>query len=223
MRWFWLVLAVVALILIPFFLFEAYFTALGERVARGEVPTTAAVAIISALLALDVLLPVPSSLVSAAAGVLLGFWGGALVVWAGMTVSCVLAYLIGARSSSLARRIVGDGGLLRARELSDRYGDLAIVLCRPVPVVAEASVLFAGVMHVPAARFLRVCALANVGVAAVYAAIGAWAMSVDSFLLAFLGAMAAPGLAWVAARMFLPRAKEAPRAGDGPSEASGNR
>jgi uncharacterized membrane protein YdjX (TVP38/TMEM64 family) len=220
MRWLWLTLAVVALILIPFFLFESYFTALGERIARGEVPFTAAVATIGVLLALDVLLPVPSSIVSAAAGVLLGFWVGTLVVWVGMTVSCFLAYLIGARSSSLARRIVGDGGLQRARELSDRYGDLAIVLCRPVPVVAEASVLFAGVMHVPAARFLRVCALANVGVAAVYAAIGAWAMSVDSFLLAFLGAMAAPGLAWVAARLFLPRTGPAARVDGGTPEAS---
>jgi len=222
MRWFWLLLAVVALILIPFFLFESYFTALGERIARGEVQTSAAVAIISALLALDVLLPVPSSIVSAAAGVLLGFWGGTLVVWAGMTISCFLAYLIGARSSALAQRIVGQGGLLRARELSARYGDLAIVLCRPVPVIAEASVIFAGVMHVPVTRFLRVCALANVGVAAVYAAIGAWAMSIDSFMVAFLGAMAAPGLAWVVARLFLPKPSDTPRAGDA-SEVSENR
>ena len=115
MRWFWLILAVVALTLIPFFLFESYFTALGERVARGEVQTTAAVAIISALLALDVLLPVPSSIVSAAAGVMLGFWMGTLVVWAGMTVSCFLAYLIDARSSRLARPCPAGSHCLRSR------------------------------------------------------------------------------------------------------------
>jgi len=205
MRWLWLTLAVVALILVPFFLFESYFTALGERAASGQIPVVWAVTIIGGLLALDVLLPVPSSVVSAAAGVLLGFWAGAFVIWVGMTVSCLVAYVIGAKSSNLARRIVGDDGLARAREIATRYGDLAIVLCRPVPVVAEASVIFAGVMHVPATRFLLVCALANLGVAIGYAAIGAYAMSVDSFLLAFLGALAMPGVAWLVARLFLPR------------------
>jgi uncharacterized membrane protein YdjX (TVP38/TMEM64 family) len=208
MRWLWLTLAVVAVILIPFFLFESYFTALGERIVRGEVPLAAAVAIIGALLALDVVLPVPSSIVSAAAGVLLGFWSGTLVVWVGMTMSCFVAYLIGARSATLARRIVGEDGLVRAREIATRYGDLAIVLCRPVPVIAEASVIFAGVMHVPPARFLLVCALANLGVAAGYAAIGAYSMSVDSFLLAFIGALALPALAWLIGRIFLPRPDE---------------
>lgn len=205
MRWLWLTLAVVALILVPFFLFESYFTALGERVASGDVPVVWAVTIIGGLLALDVVLPVPSSLVSAAAGVLLGFWGGTIVIWTGMTVSCVLAYAIGARSSRLAQRLVGDEGLTRAQDLAARFGDLAIVICRPVPVVAEASVIFAGVMRLPAARFLGVCALANLGVAIGYAAIGAYSMSVNSFLLAFLGAMALPGFAWLAGRRWLSR------------------
>jgi uncharacterized membrane protein YdjX (TVP38/TMEM64 family) len=207
MRWFWLVLAVVALILVPFFLFESYFEALGERIAGGEIPTAWAVAITGGLLAFDVVLPVPSSIVSAAAGVLLGFWLGTLVIWAGMTVSCLIAYVIGARSSRLARRIVGEDGLVRARALAAQYGDLAIVLCRPVPVVAEASVIFAGVMHVPATRFLAVCAAANLGIAMGYAAIGAYSMRVDSFLLAFLGAMALPAVAWLAGRRWLSKDK----------------
>lgn len=205
MRWLWLTLAVVVLILIPFFLFEGYFTRLAERVVSGDVPVPWAVATIGTLVALDVLLPVPSSLVSAAAGVLLGFGSGTAVVWAGMTLSCAIGYAIGARSSRLARRLVGEDGLLRARDVAARYGDLAIVLCRPVPVIAEASVIFAGVTRTPPARFMLVCALANLGVAAGYAAVGAYSMSVDSFLLAFAGAMAIPGLAWLVARAFLPK------------------
>ncbi len=204
MRWFWLFLAVVALILIPFFLFERHFTDLASRAMSGEISTPAAVAIIGGLLGFDALLPVPSSLVSAAAGVLLGFWPGTFVVWAGMTVSCAIAYAIGARSVTLTRRIVGDDGLERARRIASRYGDLAVVLCRPVPVLAEASVIFAGVVRVPPMRFLGVCALANLGVAAGYAAIGAFSMRMDSFLMAFGGAMALPALAWLASRFLLP-------------------
>jgi uncharacterized membrane protein YdjX (TVP38/TMEM64 family) len=206
MRWLWLLLGVVTLILVPFVLFEDDFAALADHAASGTVSVPWAVTIISGLLALDVLLPVPSSIVSAAAGVLLGFWLGALVIWAGMTVSCLVAYVIGARAAGLTKRIVGEDGLRRARAIAARYGDFAIVLCRAVPVVAEASVIFAGVMHAPVGRFLAVCALANLGIALGYAAIGAYSMSVDSFLLAFLGALAIPVVAWIVARPFLPRA-----------------
>ena len=203
MRWLWLSLAVVALILIPFFLFESYFTALAERAASGDISRPAAIATIGGLLAFDVVLPVPSSIVSAAAGVVLGFWRGAAVVWGGMMVSCAMAYLIGARSARLARRLVGDDGMARAASTAARYGTFAIVLCRPVPVLAEASVIFAGVIRVPLGHFLVMCALSNLGVALGYAAIGAFSMRVDSFLAAFVGALALPALAWLVARPWL--------------------
>lgn len=205
MKWLWLTLALIALILVPFFLFEEYFTGLAERVTSGQVSTPLAVSVIGGLLALDVLLPVPSSIVSAAAGVLLGFWLGAAVVWIAMMISCVLAYAIGARSSRLARRIVGDESLQRAGDVAARYGAAAIAICRPVPVLAEASVIAAGLTRVPLRRFLAVCAWSNVGVAVVYAAIGAFAMSVNSFLLAFLGAMLVPAVAWGASRIWTTR------------------
>lgn len=205
MRWLWLTLAVVAIILVPFFLFEDYFTGLAARAASGDVSKPAAVAVIGGLLALDVLLPVPSSVVSAAAGVLLGFLGGAAVVWTGMMVSCVIAYAIGSRSLRLTRRIVGDDSLKRAGEVAARYGTFAIALCRPVPVLAETSVIFAGVTRVPVGRFLTVCAWSNLGVAVGYAAIGAFSMTVNSFLIAFLGAMLLPAFAWLVARMWIKR------------------
>jgi uncharacterized membrane protein YdjX (TVP38/TMEM64 family) len=99
MRWLWLLLGVVTLIPVPFVLFEDDFAALADHAASGTGSVPWAVTIISGLLALDVLLPVPSSIVSAAAGVLLGFWLGALVIWAGMSVSCLVAYVIGARAA----------------------------------------------------------------------------------------------------------------------------
>jgi len=205
MRWLWLTLAVLALILVPFFLFESYFTTLAERAASGQVRVPIAVGIIGSLLALDVLLPVPSSIVSAAAGVLLGFWLGATVIWASMTLSCVIAYAIGARSVGLTRRIVGETGLERASRLATRYGSMAIVLCRPVPVLAEASVIFAGVVRMQKPRFLVVSALANLGIAVAYAAIGAYSMRLDSFLAAFGGALLLPAVAWIITRPFVGR------------------
>lgn len=203
MRWTLLAVLVLALILVPFFLFEDWFNQLAARFASGEGSTWYAAAGIGALLASDVVLPIPSSIVSAAAGVLLGFAGGTAVVWTGMTLSCLIGYWIGARSSGAARRFVGERGLARAATLAERYGNFAIVLCRPIPVLAEASTVFAGLIHAPRPRFFWACALANLGVAMAYAAVGAFSMRVESFLLAFAGALLLPALGFLAAKVWL--------------------
>ena len=204
MRWALLWIILIALVLTPFFLFEAEFNALAERIARGEASSGLAAVIIGALLALDVFLPVPSSIVSTAAGVLLGMWRGAAVVWIGMMAGCLIGYFVGVKSSPLARRLVGPDGLARAATVADRHGVWAVVLCRPIPVLAEATVVFAGLVRAPLGRFVWLTALSNLGIAAGYAAIGAFSMRLDSFLLAFIGAIAVPGLALVIAR-WLPR------------------
>jgi uncharacterized membrane protein YdjX (TVP38/TMEM64 family) len=200
MRWALLWTALIALVLVPFFLFEDEFNALAGRIATGEVSSSLAALAIGALLALDVFLPVPSSIVSTAAGVLLGLWPGASVVWVGMTAGSLVGYFVGVRSAPLAQRLVGTAGLARAAALADRYGTWAVVLCRPVPVLAEATVVFAGLVRAPLRRFLWLTAGSNLGIAVGYAAIGAFSMRLDSFLIAFVGAVAVPGVALIAAR-----------------------
>ena len=63
--------------------------------------------------------------------------------------------------------------------------------------------IFAGIVRRPFSRFLSLTTWSNAGIALGYAAIGAYSMRVDSFLLAFLGAMIVPGLAMLAGRMWL--------------------
>ena len=203
MRWVVISVSLLALILVPFVLFEDQFNALAGRVVSGDVSPWYSATAIALLLAADVFLPVPSSILAAASGVVLGFVWGAATVWLGMTAACLLGYAFGARAASSARRFVGEAGMTRASNLAERYGDYALVLCRPVPVLAEASVIFAGIVRQPFRRFLSLTAWSNAGVALGYAAIGAYSMSVDSFLLAFLGAIAVPGLAMLAGRLWL--------------------
>lgn len=204
MRWALLWILLLAVVLVPFVLFEDQFNTLADRISSGEASTSLAALAIGGLLALDVFLPVPSSIVSTAAGVLMGLWAGASVVWVGMTAGSMIGYFVGVRSAPLARRLVGPQGLARAADLAERYGAWAVVVCRPIPVLAEATVVFAGLVRAPLRRFLFVTAASNLGIAVGYAAIGAYSMRLDSFLLAFAGAVAVPGLAMLAAR-WLPR------------------
>lgn len=194
MRWALLWLILIGLVLLPFLLFEEQFNAFAEHVTRSESSQWLVAAAVFGLLALDVFLPVPSSIVSTAAGVFLGFLAGAAVVWAGMMAGCALGYVVGSRGSGAARRLVGSDGIERASALVRRYGELTIVLCRPVPVLAEASVVFAGLVHAPFGRFLRLTAVSNLGIALGYSAFGAYSLRVDSFLAAFIGALLLPGV-----------------------------
>jgi uncharacterized membrane protein YdjX (TVP38/TMEM64 family) len=209
LRWAILWTILIAIVIVPFLVFEKQFEQLSTWLAQGNASGWATAAAILALLALDVFLPVPSSIVSTGAGALLGFWQGTVVIWSGMTLGCLLGYVFGAYSAGPARRLVGADGLARAGKVMDRYGLFALVICRPIPVLAESSVVFAGLVKSPLVPFLWLTALADLGIALAYAAVGAFSMQAGSFLLTFAGALALPGVAILAGKVWLGRRRAA--------------
>lgn len=192
---FWLTLTVLALILIPFLLF-------GERIEEwfGAVRAEAAAsplfvgAIIFAALALDIWLPVPSSLASTLAGVLFGLCGGALLSFLAMTVSCLLGWGFGVLFAHRARLLVGGREYAALEALFARYGMLILVALRTVPVLAEASVLFAGLVRLPFRRTFALLLAGNAAVSLTYAAVGSIGGSCDAMLPAFMASCALSGL-----------------------------
>jgi len=191
-----------ALILIPFFAFESSIREWSQALVGSMRPTWIAGPAVSLLLAADVVLPVPSSVISTAAGMLLGLWPGALASWIGMMAGCACGYCLGAGAGrGLARSLVGPRELERVGRASERFGDWMIVLFRAVPVLAEASVVFAGTIGIRIRRFFALSALSNAGIAVVYAAVGAYSASVASFLWALAGAVMVPLIALMAVRV----------------------
>lgn len=203
MRLVLLVGLIFALIIIPFLIFEKQFEALGTWLAEGHASGWTSASIIAALLALDVFLPVPSSIVSTGAGVLLGFWRGAAVIWAGMVIGCAIGYAFGARAAGAARKLVGEDSLAKAGKVMERHGSWALVICRPIPVLAESSIVFAGLVRSPVAPFAWLTTLSNLGIAIAYAAVGAFSMKTESFLWTFAGAIALPGIAMLLGKLFV--------------------
>lgn len=204
-RWAVLGMAILAFIIVPFLIFEDAITAQAERILTPDLHPGLVGIFIGLLLAGDVVLPVPSSLVSASSGAFLGFAGGTLVCWIGMTLGCLFGHWIGSTGGTAAiRRLLGEEELEKASSLATRFGWGMLVLMRAVPVLAEASTIAAGAAGLSLLRFTAVTALANLGIAAVYAAIGAYAYEANSFLLAFAGALAVPAVALLGYR-YIPR------------------
>lgn len=209
-RWAALTAALVAAVLIPFALFADDMDALAaQTVAHGT--GWAGAAVLAGLLAGDVLLPVPSSVLSTACGLLFGAAGGTAVSAAGLTAGCLIGYALGrGLGGEHLARLVTPQGAERVAALVARHGAWALVLLRGVPVLAEVSVVVAGMVRMPFGPFALAVSLSNLGLSAAYAVAGAWAW--DGGAAALLPFAAAVGLP-AAARLLGARLTAAPSAG----------
>ncbi len=170
--------------------------------------TATATALVVGVLATDVLLPVPSSVVSTFAGQRLGVLGGTAASWVGMTIGAVAAFWIARRfGRPLAVWLAGAEEYARMEALSERIGPRILVLTRAVPVLAEAGVLLFGATRLSWRRFLWPVCLSNLGIAAAYALLGAWSRLEGTVLVALAASIAVPVLAVTIARRWLPRKK----------------
>ncbi len=168
-----LLAAVLAIPILPFAVFGAEMESWIETQLHSTLPPTTVALAVVGLLSTDVFLPIPSSVVSTVAGNALGIWGGTAAAWAGMTAGAVVGYVLAKLfGRPLAIRLSGAEEQERIDRLSRRFGPLVLVLARPVPVLAEASVLFLGTTRLGWTAFLLPVALSNLGIAAVYAALG---------------------------------------------------
>jgi uncharacterized membrane protein YdjX (TVP38/TMEM64 family) len=205
-RTFWLTVLVALAVVVPFVLFGDAVDAAFARwrpAAAGNRPLAALVLI--ALLVADIVIPVPSSLVSTVCGAVLGFVGGLLTSFAGMTLSAVAGYGLGRWASGRALRWLGGDEAATLTRLQARFGIGFLVAMRPVPVLAEASALFAGLTKQPFLPALAALLVGNLGVSAVYAAVGAWGGEREEFLGAFGVAILLTGAAMLVQRRALSR------------------
>jgi uncharacterized membrane protein YdjX (TVP38/TMEM64 family) len=173
-----LLIAVVLLIpIVPFVLFGDAFEEQAVAWVRREWTPAELALVTIALLSSDILLPVPASGVCTYAAGVLGFGLGMLSAWIGMSVGAVLGFEA-ARwiGTPLARRMIATEDLERLQRTTSERGAWSLVLLRPVPVLAEASVILAGTMRMQRRMFLAAVLPTNFALAAVYAAFGAFAV-----------------------------------------------
>ena len=127
------------------------------------------------LLLADVVLPVPSSGVMVVHGAVYGLVVGSILSLLGGTGATVTAFLLGRRSRHLLERLAGPEQQARASALLDRYGVWAIILTRPVPVLAETVAIMAGTGRLRWWQAAWAGALGTLLPAVGYAALGAYA------------------------------------------------
>jgi uncharacterized membrane protein YdjX (TVP38/TMEM64 family) len=166
-------IAVLAVPIVPFLLFgEQVEAALIAWKEQPPAPWIVSLVVVG-LLATDIFLPIPSSLVSTLAGWQLGAVGGAIASWLGMSAGAVIGFVLARRwGQPLVGWLTRPADLQRTNRLAERFGPLLLVLGRGVPVLAEATVLLCGMHGLSWRRFLPPVLLSNLGLAIAYAAFG---------------------------------------------------
>ncbi len=164
---------------LPFLFFGHWMEPWIEQVLQGDWfksnPFWASLVFIGVLGA-DIVLPIPSSFVCTYAGHVFGQFGGALVSWIGLNLSCFVGYELGNKLGiGVAGRFSSQRDLKEMQEFVSRSGVWALAVCRAVPIVAEASVLVTGIYQFDRGKFWLTVSLANLGIAICYAFLGEYA------------------------------------------------
>jgi uncharacterized membrane protein YdjX (TVP38/TMEM64 family) len=119
-----------------------------------------------------VLLPVPSSAVVVAHGALFGVVGGTLLSLLGGLGATLVGFWIGRRSGRLVDLLVPPDQRGRAQRWLARYGPMAIVATRPVPMLAETTAIIAGTSPMRSRWAVTAGAAGNLVPALLYALTG---------------------------------------------------
>lgn len=169
---------------------------IGELISQwtgGSNPVWKISLVLFFVLASDILLPVPSSVVNTLAGGQLGTALGTLVCWMGMNVGAIFGFWLGRIGGQRIALFFSNAQELgRTQTIIDRYGQFALIVVRGVPVLAEASVLLAGIHEMAWKKFLPPVLLSNFVLAFTYAAFGNLANEMGWFALSIIIAIIVP-------------------------------
>lgn len=196
-RYLWIVMALGAMFLAGFAVAEA----MGVPLLADPMPALRAAGPLAGtigvgLLVADVVLPVPSSGIMIAHGALFGIATGSMLSLIGAVGCSLTGFAMGRAGREKVRRFVSDESYARAAKLLDRWGAVAIVITRPVPVLAEVTSIIAGTTALSWSRILIASAAGALVPALVYAVAGHLATNAVGALWVFAALMLMSAAVW---------------------------
>ncbi len=162
------------------------------------------------LLIIDIVLPVPSSLIMIANGALFGLVLGGVLSLLGGLGSSLAGFWIGRRSTRLVQRFVPEDERRKADRLMERWGMIAIIATRPIPLVSETLSIVAGGTSLRWRAMVGASVLGLAPGAAIYAATGVYAVTLESSVWSFVVVLAVALMFWLASKGLVKR-KAIPR------------
>ena len=187
MKRYWLIIvAILGFFLFSFILVEQLQIPFLTNPDRLLQDATSGVAILSvSLLIADVFIPVPSSLVMVLNGALFGVLPGSALSLFGTLGAAWLGFYLGRLGSPWMKRWVSEEQLAQANTLLEKWGIIAIIVTRPVPILAETTVIAAGASRLTWRQITAATVAGSLPMVVLYAIAGATAATFNEALISF--------------------------------------
>lgn len=152
------------------------------------------------LLMLDILFPIPASLIMVVHGSLFGLWLGAFVSLIGNLLATWLGFAIGRYGGSYFHQTIPFDERCRAEQLLAKWGTLGILATRSLPLIAESVAVIAGTSKMKWSSLTLATVLGALPASFLYALTGATAFTHNNFLVIFGSVMVITSLFWLVGR-----------------------
>ena len=204
-RYLLIVVALIAVFTVLFFIVEA----LGVSFLTDPTPWMKHGGVVAAVLGVglliaDVFLPVPSSLVMVAHGSLFGVVVGTLLSLVGSVGAALVGFATGRRGGKLLERVVTPAERARANNMLERWGVLAIIVTRPIPMLAETVAIMSGASSLSWGAAALASFVGSLPPALLYALTGAAVANFQTTSLMFGLVLLVAGLFWLTGRLVGP-------------------
>lgn len=134
-------------------------------------------------MALDTLLPIPSSLLMILNGKILGPFPGTLLSLVSSLLASVFGFYLGRRANPFFDKFFAAQDKVYSNNLFRKFGNLAITISKALPVVSEAISFVAGTTAMPFKTFLLYSAIGHFVVSVGYAYVGSFSNKINSGLV----------------------------------------
>lgn len=197
-------LVIAILITVSFVIVEAlgipFLTDPAERMNEGG---WIAAVIGGGLLLLDVFIPIPSSVIMIAHGAIFGILGGFVLSFVASVGGAMIGWWVGHRGSVWMDRIVSPQERAQANAFIERYGLLAIIISRLIPIVAETVAIMSGTTQMGWRKVLIATSIGAAPPALIYAIAGEATDDFASGVLVAAAVILLAGIAWFVGKRFI--------------------
>jgi len=131
-------------------------------------------------MALDTLLPVPSSLLMILNGKILGPFFGTLLSWSSSLLSSVFGFYLGRSANPYFDKFFSGQDKAFSNNFFQKFGNLAIVISKALPILSEAISIVAGTTAISFKTFLLYSSLGHLVVSVIYAYLGSFYNTINS-------------------------------------------
>lgn len=152
------------------------------------------------LLAVDVVLPIPSSVIMVSNGVLFNFLPGGLLSVTGGLLSSSIGYFVGRKANNLVKKFTSSFQQEQAKAFLEKYGAMAMIASRPIPVLAESVSIMSGTLNWSFKKVFINSLIGLLPICFIYSFTGAYSLSFNNAWIAFVFNISVAAIVWFVSR-----------------------